>query len=83
MNPLNKKIKKSNTEKRFVNQRFHNAHKTYVDLKYYDWIELEDENGNLMLQAVMKGNDSDYYIYETCNIMNIPFKQGGKRNGKK
>lgn len=82
MNFLNKKIKKINKEKRFVNQRFFYVHDIHKDLKYHDWIELEDENGDLVLQAVTRGNNTDYYVYGTCNIMNIPFKQRGKRNGK-
>ena len=82
MNPLNKKINKIDTNKD-RNKKFHRAHSSYKDLKYWDWVYLEDENDRLIWTAVIQATDYCFYEYETCNIMNIPLKQGGKRYGKK
>ena len=44
---------------------------------------LEDENNKLTWTAVLDSDNTLFYHYDVSRTLNIPFKQEGKRNGKK
>lgn len=82
MNPLNKKINKIDKARR-LNNSFPRLHSVYKDLKYWEWMYLEDENNRLVWTAVLNSDSALFYHYDVSKTLNIPFKQGGNRHGKK
>lgn len=82
MNKLNKKINKIDSARR-LNNTFGKAHSVYKDLKYWEWMYLEDENEKLTWTAVLDSDSARSYHYDVSKTLNIPFKQGGKSHGKK
>ncbi len=81
MNKLNKKIKQTD-KSRNKNKRFNKIHSTNKDMRFWDWMYLEDENNDLVFTAVINTDDLKMYEFIVCNMMNIPTKTG-KNYGKK
>lgn len=80
-NNLNKKLK--NTDKSTnKNKRLNKIHNTYKDMKFWDWMYLEDENNDLIFSAVINTDNLKMYEFVVSNTMNIPTKTG-KNYGKK
>ena len=82
MNKLNKKIYKIDKVKK-KNKKLEKLHNTNKDLKYWDWMFIEDEDDSIFWTAVLNITDYRFYEYDISNIMRVPLKQGGKSRGKK
>lgn len=81
MNNFNKKLKYIN-KSRNINNRLSRAHSTYKDMRFWDWMYLEDENNRLIFSAVIDSDNLKMYEHVVSNTMNIPTKTG-KNYGKK
>ena len=80
-NNLNKKL--NNTDKsRNKNKRLSKIHNVYKDMKFWDWMCLEDENNDLIFLPVINTDNLKMYEFVVSNTMNIPTKTG-KNYGKK
>jgi len=82
MNPLNKRIFRIDKAMR-VNNSFSRIHSIYKDLRYWEWMYLEDEKNNMVWTAVLDSKTTVFYHYDVSKTLNIPLKQGRTRHGKK
>lgn len=81
MNELNKKLKYLN-KSRNKNPKLNRIHNINKDMRFWDWMYLEDENNELIFSAVLHSDNLKMYEAVTSNSMNIPTKTG-KNYGKK
>lgn len=81
MNAFNKKLKYTD-KSRNKNKRLNKIHSTNKDMRFWDWMYLEDENNSLIFSAVIDSDNLKMYECVVSNTMNIPTKTG-KNYGKK
>lgn len=81
MNELNKKLKYLN-KSRNKNPKLNRIHNINKDMKFWNWMYLEDENNELIFSAVLHSDNLKMYEAVISNSMNIPTKTG-KNYGKK
>jgi hypothetical protein len=81
MNELNKKLKYLN-KSRNKNPKLNRIHNINKDMRFWDWMYLEDENNELIFSAVLHSDNLKMYEAVISNSMNIPTKTG-KNYGKK
>lgn len=81
MNKLNKKIKYTD-KSRNKNMRLNKIHSINKDVRFWDWMYLEDENNEMVFSAVINSDNLKMYELVVSNSMNIPTKTG-KNYGKK
>jgi hypothetical protein len=81
MNKLNKKIRQTD-KSRNKNKRFNKIHSTNKDMRFWDWMYVEDENNEMIFAAVINTDNLKMYEFIVSNTMNIPTKTG-KNYGKK
>lgn len=81
MNELNKKLKYID-KSRNKNARLNRIHNINKDMRFWDWMYLEDENNELIFSAVLDSDNLKMYELVVSNSMNILTKTG-KSYGKK
>lgn len=81
MNKLNKKIKRMD-KYRNKNERLNRIHSINKDMRFWDWMYLEDENNEMIFSAVLDSDNLKMYELVVSNSMNVPTRTG-KNYGKK